>query len=57
MIVHSFSPTRTWFEDFAALVALFGPEAEPDHLICVGSGSTPPLYLGWASGPERFLLE
>jgi hypothetical protein len=55
MIVHSFSPTRTWFEDYAAFVAQFGHKAKPDQLICVLPGSTPPLYLGWATGPDRFL--
>ena len=55
MIVHSFSPTRAWFEDYAAFVALFGLQAKPDQLICVRPDSTPPLYLGWASGDARFL--
>ncbi|MHC2795526.1 hypothetical protein ACVINZ_004538 [Mesorhizobium jarvisii] len=50
MIVHSFSPTRRWFEDYSAFVALFGATAEPDQLVCVHPGSTPRLYLGWASG-------
>ncbi|PBB34343.1 hypothetical protein [Mesorhizobium sp. WSM3882] len=55
MIVHSFSPTRRWFDDYAAFVALFGAPARPDQLVCVHSESTPRLYLGWASGeiPSR----
>jgi hypothetical protein len=56
MVVHSFSPARTWFNDYAAFVALFGHDAKPDQLICIRPGSTPPLYLGWATGPDRFLL-
>ncbi|RWG78558.1 hypothetical protein [Mesorhizobium sp.] len=50
MIVHSFSPTRRWFEDYAAFVALFGATAGPDQLVRVHLEGTPRLYVGWASG-------
>ncbi|WP_435531972.1 DUF6946 family protein [Sinorhizobium fredii] len=50
MVVHSFSPTRRWFEDYAAFAALFGLEAEPDQLHSIEAAHTPRLYLGWASG-------
>ncbi|MER8832878.1 hypothetical protein [Mesorhizobium sp. M0909] len=50
MIVHSFSSTRRWFEDYAAFVALFAATAEPDQLVCVRPEGAPPLYVGWASG-------
>lgn len=50
MIVHSFSPIRTWFEDFSAFAALFDAQVRPDEMICVRPTGNPPLYIGWASG-------
>lgn len=50
MIVHSFSPTRRWFEEYAAFAGLFGAIAGPDQLVCVHTGGMPRLYVGWASG-------
>jgi hypothetical protein len=57
MIVHSFSPTKRWFDAFAAFVELFGQRAEPNKLIPLRPSGTPPLYTGWATGDERFLAE
>jgi hypothetical protein len=54
MIVHSFSPTRRWFEDFADFVRLLGGDAAPDRLIEVPTPAGKPLYLGWASGDLAF---
>jgi len=55
MVVQSFSPGRSSFEDFSQFVALFnGIEAAPDQLYDVGkqpSGIS--LHLGWASAPFR----
>lgn len=50
MIVHSFSPTKRWFDDYAAFASLFGVEAQPDQLLSVRSVRVPPLYVGWATG-------
>lgn len=55
MIVHSFSPTRKWFEDYAAFVALFGAIAAPDQLVCSHFEGPPRLYVGWASGEIHHL--
>ena len=55
MIVHSFSKTNQWFEDFYAFVALFGETAEIGRLISTKARRGLPLYLGWAHGDERFL--
>lgn len=54
MIVHSFSPTNMWFDDFARFVALFGHRAVPGQLFVVASQAKKPLYLGWASGDQKF---
>jgi hypothetical protein len=43
MLVHSFSPSHRWFEDFTAFARLF-----------VGVRGGVPLYLGWCVGDQRF---
>ncbi|MGE3935673.1 MAG: hypothetical protein AB7F67_20595 [Rhodospirillaceae bacterium] len=57
MIVHSFSATRRWFEDFVAFAALFGIKPEPDALLRADAAAAPSLYFGWASGDPRFLKD
>jgi hypothetical protein len=55
MLVHSFSPTRRWFDAFAHFASLFGCSAEPGKLMLVGPSAERPLYLGWACGDVHFL--
>lgn len=55
MIVHSFSPTNQWFDDFKAFAALFGLTAEIDRILVTRARNDIPLYLGWAHGDETFL--
>ncbi|MBI1181716.1 MAG: hypothetical protein GC201_14285 [Alphaproteobacteria bacterium] len=55
MIVHSFSPEKRWFDDFARFVSLFGPSAEPGRGYAVSLPSGRTLILGWAVGEARFL--
>lgn len=56
MIVHSFSPDRRWFEDFAAFVRLLGGgDIQPGEAKIIHAPSGRPLVLGWASGDKRFL--
>lgn len=50
MIVHSFSPTRKWFEAYAAFCRLLGIEPEPDRLYLAQTPTNRPLYVGWACG-------
>lgn len=50
MIVHSFSPTRKWFEAYAASCRLFGIEPQPDRLYLAQTATNRPLYVGWACG-------
>jgi len=56
MIVQSFSPTRLWFEDFAAFAELMGAAPSADALTRVTATTSKPLYLGWASGDQAFRL-
>ncbi|RWP38523.1 MAG: hypothetical protein EOR04_25905 [Mesorhizobium sp.] len=55
MLVHSFSPARMWFEDFANFARLLGVEAKPDHSSTVILTSGQRLRLGWATGSGDFL--
>ena len=55
MLVHSFSQTHEWFEDYAAFAALYGQKAGPDSLVSVGEISGKNLYLGWVTGGKEYL--
>jgi len=55
MLVHSFSPTNQWFDDFAAFVSLFGRRAEVDRLVTTIVSKGVPLHLGWVHGDEKYL--
>jgi hypothetical protein len=55
MVVHSFSPSRLWFDDFARFVEAMGGSAEPDRACTLELQDGMTLMLGWASGDERFL--
>ena len=54
MIVNSFSPTAMWFDDFARFLAAFGQQAVPDRLFEITLPDKKPLFLGWASGDQKF---
>lgn len=54
MLVHSFSPTNKWFEDFAAFAALFSVQARIGSVQPVGIRRNLPLYIGWCSGDQGF---
>jgi hypothetical protein len=55
MIVHSFSATAIWFEDFALFMSLFGLEAARDRLLLVKLPTGLPMHFGWATGDSNFL--
>jgi hypothetical protein len=55
MLVHSFLPTKGWFDAFAHFASLFGCKAEPGKLMTVRPNAPRPLYLGWAWGDPQFL--
>ena len=55
MIVHSFSPERTWFESFVQFGSLFDADVVANELTAVRPSATPPLYIGWACGDCNFL--
>ncbi len=55
MIVHSFSPTNQWFDEFKKFAGLFGLDAMIDRLLKTTARNGMPLYLGWSHGNENFL--
>lgn len=55
MLVHSFSPTDKWHDDFKAFVSLFGQEAVIGQIVSVMVSNGIPLHFAWVHGEERFL--
>jgi hypothetical protein len=56
MVVHSFSPERRWFSEFAAFGRLFGLDLPPGVCGKAVLPSGKPLYLGWATRGQEFRL-
>ena len=54
MLVHSFSPTGRWFEDFAAFASLFGVETGAGSILRINRPAGVPLFIGWCAGDQRF---
>jgi hypothetical protein len=50
MLVHSFSKSNAWFDDFRAFASLFGAKADVGKVVPAGRPQGINLYLGWAHG-------
>ena len=50
MLIHSFSPTYHWFEDYAAFADLFGTYTSMDQVHSAGKIEGIHLYLSWIKG-------
>jgi len=55
MLVHSFSQTDEWFENYALFAALFGIDAKKNRIHSAGKINTIQLYLGWVKGDPKYL--
>lgn len=55
MLVHSFSQTDEWFENYALFAALFGIDAKIDRIHSAGKIGAIQLYLGWVKGDHKYL--
>lgn len=55
MVVHSFSPTRRWHEDYRRFAELLGLAGDIGQAETVPLPGGKPLHVGWACGDERFL--
>ncbi len=54
LIVHSFSPSDSWFDDFAAFAALVGASVEKGKVIRAAAPTAVPLFLGWVTGDPKY---
>ena len=58
MIVHSFSQSNEWFNDYVGFVSLLSPDTTPkinEIFKCKTFSSGIDLYLGWVKGDEKYL--
>ena len=55
VIVHSFSPSDEWFEDFAKFVGLFGLTPKINSVVSTQVPSGLPLHFAWIHGDEKYL--
>lgn len=54
MLVHSFSPEKRWFDDYAAFAARFGIQAQPGSIHEAGRRAGKQLFLGWSCGDQKY---
>lgn len=57
MLVHSFSQSSEWFQDYAAFVSLMGGSAAENSMVSVGSRSGVSLHLAWVRGNASYLCK
>jgi len=56
VIIHSFSPTNEWFEDFTKFVSLFGSTLpEVNSVVSAKLPNGMPLHFAWIHGNEEYL--
>ncbi len=55
MLVHSFSQSSEWFQDYAAFVSLMGGSAKENGMVSVGFRSGVSLHLAWVRGNAQYL--
>ena len=55
MLVHSFSQTHEWFEDYMAFAKLYEIEAKLDAIHYADKINGRNLYLGWVTGEKEYL--
>lgn len=55
MLVHSFSQSNEWFQDYAAFASLMGGSAVENGIISVSNRSGVALHLAWVQGNQTYL--
>ena len=50
MLVHSFSPTNEWYDDFEKFAGLYDTQTELDKILSLGRVNGIKLYIGWVKG-------
>ena len=49
MLVHSFSPSKAWFDDFQKFAGLFGLSVHPGEIHHAGKHANVDLFIGWVT--------
>lgn len=57
MLVHSFSQTHEWFDDYHKFAALFGIKSRFDAIYLAKRINGVDLYLAWITGEEKYLMK
>lgn len=57
MLVHSFSQTHKWFENYRDFAALYGCDAEIDKIQFLKDIKGLKLYSGWITGNPKYLTK
>ncbi|MDO8886179.1 hypothetical protein [Candidatus Oleimmundimicrobium sp.] len=55
MVVHSFSKTNEWLEDYQAFLSLFGLKAGVDQAVSTSIAPDLTLHFAWVHGAEKYL--
>lgn len=55
LLIHSFSPEKLWFDDFADFVRLFGKVPQIDKMLQAEGSRFPLLHFAWVQGDEAYL--
>ncbi|MCJ7738673.1 MAG: hypothetical protein MUQ10_15405, partial [Anaerolineae bacterium] len=56
MVVHTFSRTNEWLEDYQCFLALFGLEAGINQTVTTERVNDIRLSFAWVHGAERYLM-
>ena len=57
MLVHSFSPSHQWFEDYRAFAQALDGEAAVNQVVSVGNRGGVDLHLAWVCGNAEYLTK
>jgi len=55
MLVHSFSQSHEWFQDYEAFASVFRAKVAVNRVVSVGQRGGVHLHLGWVCGNEHYL--
>ena len=55
MVVHSFSQTAEWLNDYKEFATLFGVKADINNIVSIGETDNINLYIAWVSGDKQYL--
>jgi len=55
MLVHSFSQSNEWFQDYEAFASVFRATVAVNRVVSVGQRGGVHLHLGWVCGNGQYL--